>query len=136
MDLGDVMSALAARLKAVPGLDHTYDRPVLQLPAVPAAVVSYPERLDYEVTYANGTNRMALEVWVFFTRTSEQAAHDKVTGWADPSGSDSVKAVLESGTYTAFDFVVVQSVEFARTNLGGTEYAAAVFTLDIVGSGE
>jgi hypothetical protein len=53
----------------------------------------------------------------------------------DGSGASSVKAVLESGTYTAFEAVRVTGGEFDTVTIGGTDYLAVAFDLDIVGRG-
>jgi hypothetical protein len=54
----------------------------------------------------------------------------------NPSGASSVKQVLESGTYTAFDELRVTSVEFDVVSIANTDYLAAMFDLDITGSGD
>lgn len=51
------------------------------------------------------------------------------------SGSASIKAVLEVGTYTAFDTVRVASAEFDIVSMAGVEHLAATFTVDITGQG-
>jgi hypothetical protein len=58
-----------------------------------------------------------------------------VDGYCAGSGASSIKAVLEAGTYTAFDTVRVARVEFDVLTIGGTDYLAALFDLDIIGDG-
>jgi hypothetical protein len=50
--------------------------------------------------------------------------------------SSSLKVVLETATYTEFDTLRVESVEFDTIRMGGIDYLAATFTLDIAGNGD
>jgi hypothetical protein len=63
------------------------------------------------------------------------ASRDLVAAYADGSGARSVKAVLESGTYNAFDSIRVTGCEFDVLNVAGADYLAALFDLDIAGQG-
>jgi hypothetical protein len=133
MDLADVMDALAARLDTIDGLRVHAHPPGTVTP--PAAVVAYPEAVTFDATYGRGMDRMTLPVVVVVGKASDRTARDQLGAYADGSGPKSVKAVVESGTYTAFDTVRVMSVEFDVIAIGGTDYLAAMFDLDISGPG-
>lgn len=61
---------------------------------------------------------------------------DGVAITTDNSGTGkSVKQVLESGTYTAFDTCRVTGVLFDIVTIGAVQYLSATFTIDITGSG-
>ena len=53
----------------------------------------------------------------------------------DPLPNQSVKAVLEAGTYTAFDSLRVTDCEFEVITVAGVQYLAARFNVDIIGTG-
>lgn len=133
MDLGAVMQAVSDRLDTISGL-RCFAYPTADV-SPPAAIVSYPESITYDVTYARGMDRMSLPVVVVVGKVSDRTARDRLGAYCNGSGASSVKAVLESGTYTAFDTIRVESVEFDVVEIAGTSYMAALFTLDIAGSG-
>jgi hypothetical protein len=133
MDLADVMDQTGDRLDTIGGLRVWRYPPNSLTP--PGAVVSYPEDYDYDATYGRGMDRMTLPVVVVVGKPSDRASRDKLAAYVDGSGAASVKAVLESGTYTAFDSVRVMRVEFDVVTIAGTDYMAALFSLDIAGQG-
>lgn len=133
MDLAAVMDAISNRLDTITGLRcHPYP-PGSVTP--PAAIVSYPEGITFDATYARGMDRMTLPVVVVVGKPTERSTRDKLGAYCNGSGAASVKAVLESGTYAACDTVTVRGAEFDVVSIGGTDYMAALFTLDIAGQG-
>jgi len=133
MNLADVMQAVADRLDTITGL-RCFGYPADKI-TPPAAVVTYPESYDYDSTYNRGMDRMELPVVVLVGKTSDRATRANLARYADGSGAASVKAIVESGTYTAFDTVRVVRVVFDVVTIAGSAYLAATFTLDITGSG-
>lgn len=133
MDLGDVMDEVSTRLDTIAGLRCFAWPPGAAVP--PAAVVGYPSDYTYDATYGRGMDRMTLPVVVLVGRPTDRSTRDAIAAYVNGSGSASVKAVLESGTYTALHTLRVMSVDFDVYQLGGTDYLAAIFDLDIAGSG-
>lgn len=134
MILGDVMDALAVRLDTIAGLRvHAYPPDTI---APPAAVVTYPGAIDFDGTYGRGMDSLELPVIVLVGKVSDRASRDAISRYADGSGSASIKAVLESGTYTAFDSIRVSKCTFDVIAIGAVEYLAATFTVSLTGSGE
>jgi len=133
MNLAAVMDAVAARLQTVSGLRVFAYPPGSLTP--PGAVVSYPETYVFDETYGRGMDRLKLPVVVVVGKVSDRAARDQLGAFCDGSGASSVKAVLESGTYTAFHTVRVESIEFDVVTIAAVDYMAALFDLDIAGSG-
>lgn len=133
MNLADVMSQIASRLDTIDGLRvFAYPPDSLQ---PPAAVVSYPESISFDSTYARGMDRMTLPVVAVVGRVPDRNTATAIAAYANGSGSSSFKYVLETGAYSAFHTVTVTSVEFDVVTIAGTDYMAALFDLDIVGSG-
>jgi hypothetical protein len=133
VDLADVMQEVADRLDAIEGLRVHPSPPGKVTP--PAAVVSYPETYTFDETYGRGMDRLSLPLVVVVGRPVDRSTRDALAAYCKGSGAASVKAVLESGTYSAFDVLRVESIDFDVVSIGGTEYMAALFTLDIAGSG-
>lgn len=133
MNLADVMDAVGDRLDTITGLRvHRY--PVGSV-TPPAAVVAYPDDITYDETYARGMDKLTVPLVLVVGKASDRAARDKLGGYVSGSGASSVKAVLESGAYTAFDEIRVASAEFDVVRIAATDYLAAVFELDIRGAG-
>lgn len=133
MNVDDVMDQIATRLDTITGL-RVYAWPPGTV-APPAVVVSFPDSYTYDETYGRGMDRLSLPVVVVVGRPTERQTRDNLARYVAGSGAASVKAVLESGTYSAFHTVRVTGVEFDVVTIGSNDYAAALFTLDIAGSG-
>jgi hypothetical protein len=134
MNLGDVMDAVGDRLDTIEDLRVFAHPPPKIYP--PAAWVAYPEGYVYDATYGRGMDRITnLGVVVVVGKVSDRSARDRISAYADGSGARSVKAVLESGTYTAFDTIRVVDVTFDVLTVAADDYLGALFTLDIAGQG-
>ncbi len=133
VNLGSVMQAVADRLDTITGLRGFGFPPDSVTP--PAAIVSYPDEYHFDDTYRRGMDRLTLPVVVVVGRVSDRASRDQLGVYCDGVGASSVKQVLESGTYTAFDSLVVRNATFDVVSIAGVDYMAALFDLDVVGRG-
>lgn len=100
----------------------------------PAGFVFGPET-TYHQSYASGLTRAKLSVTIAVARAPLDVAWKALAGYLSDTGTASVKACLESGTYTAFDTIIVVRSIVGDVTLGGTAYKGAQFDLDITGSG-
>jgi hypothetical protein len=98
-------------------------------------VVAFPEDYTFDATYGRGMDRMTLPVVVMVGKVSDRTSRDRLTAYLDGSGATSIKAVIEAGTYTAFDVVRVMDATFDVVSMAGVDHLAATFSLDIAGSG-
>lgn len=133
LNIARIMQALADRLATIPSLNTFAFPPGALKP--PAAVVGYPETITYDATYGRGMDRMRIPVVLVAGRANEQSTVARITAYANSQGTSSVKAVLESGTYTEFDVIVVAEGTFDAITIGGADYMACLFDVDIAGSG-
>ncbi|MFI1195512.1 hypothetical protein ACH4T9_19955 [Micromonospora sp. NPDC020750] len=134
MNLGAVAEELRAALGVIEGL-NVAEWGVKRVQS-PAAVVSLPERVDYDATYGRGSDQLTdMAVLVLIARPTDPATLREVATYADGSGPRSVKAAIEAHTYTSCDSVTVVSAEFERVSYADIEYLAAMFRLDITGRG-
>ena len=133
MNVGNVMDAIGTQLDTISGL-RVYDFPS-ELITPPAVVLAYPEEITYDETYGRGMDRMTLPVLVLVGKVDVRASRDTLVPYTNGTGSKSIKAVVEAGTYTAFHTVRVTRCDFDVVRVGGVDYASAMFTLDITGSG-
>lgn len=133
MDLGDVMQAIADRLDTIDGLRVYAFPPDVAQP--PAAIVGYPEVVTYDNTYGRGSDVMTISVVVVDGRPTDRAVRDRITQYASGSGATSIKAVLESGSYTAFGTIRVANAEFDMVTIAAVDYLAVIFECNISGRG-
>ena len=133
MIINNVMNQLAAQLDTIAGL-RVYDFPADHI-TPPAAVFAYPYGGDFDLTAGRGSDTITLPVWVIEGRMNDRASRDNLAPYADGAGAKSVKAVIEAGTYTAFDVVRVAGWETDPYRAAGIDYAATRFDLEIAGDG-
>jgi hypothetical protein len=101
----------------------------------PAAIVTYPEEMLFDATYDRGADTITLPVIVAVGKVHDRATRNLIDAYCAGSGASSIKAVVEAGTYTAFDTVRVTRAEFDIVTIGSGDYLAAVFDLDVIGNG-
>lgn len=135
MNLATVMDEVAARVRELLSL-HTYEWPVGKINGA-AAVVSYPEGIDFDQTYGRGMDTIQdLPVHVAVPHPNEKATRDVLAGWTRGSGATSIKAALERGHWASCGDVVVTSCTFDVVTIGGADYMAATFHLNVTGGGD
>lgn len=137
MIVADVMDEIAAQLETIDELRGRVHAFNTHLPAVDyGAMVDYPETYLYDQTYGRGEDRIdPLMVYVFFTQATDRGIRDRVSDFMSSPGDRSVKAVLEAGTYTAFDYLHVTQSESDDQTFNGVDYFVLIFQLSIVGPG-
>ena len=133
MNLADVMDAIGDRLDTIPDLRVHRHPPGKVTP--PAAIVSFPESYDFDATYGRGMDTMVLPIVMVEGKPTDRSGRDRLAEYVNGSGARSFKAVLESGTYTAFDSIRVAGAEFDVVRIGNIDYMAALFTVEIAGQG-
>ena len=133
MDVSAVMAEIGDQLDTIAGL-RVHRFPAHNI-TPPAAIVSFPEDYTFDSTYGRGMDRMTLPVVLLVGKANDRAAAEQLATYIDGSGTKSVKAVVEAGTYTEFHTVRVVDVDFDIFTVGGNEYLGGTFSLDIAGSG-
>lgn len=127
MDIGAVMDEMADALGTIDGLRVFAYFPDRISP--PVAVVDFPAELDYDSAFSRGADRIKLPVTVLVSRVDSRTARDRLLGY-----QESVKAAIEVHTPVAYDSARVTGVEFNHSvPVAAVEYAAATFTIDIIG---
>lgn len=133
MIIEDVMDDIGNQLDTISGINVLpYEADDID---VPCALVSLPPEINYLATYRRGMDRMTIMVTILVSLVDDRVRRQEIAPFADGAGSQSIKQVLESGTYTAFDVIAVRKGEFDVIDIGGIEYLGAVFTVDIAGPG-
>lgn len=130
MDLGAVMDEVATCMRQVAGL-HAYAWPTGKV-VPPAAVVSYPDNINYQVDRAS--YRISLPLVLAFGRPTDPATRDVLAAYANGSGPSSVRRLVDEYVWTSCDSVTATEADIDIVTVANVEYLAAVFTLDIIGS--
>lgn len=135
MIVADVMDQLGKALESVVSLRGRvlYYPPAKITP--PAAIIAFPDSVDFDQTYGRGMDRITIPVIVVAGNVSVRAARDRIVAFCNGSGSKSVKTALDGGTYTACDTVTVNSAELDIFTMSGIDYISATFEVDVTGSG-
>lgn len=133
MRMADVMDEVGAALQGIEGL-RVYPFTVDRI-TPPAAIVTWPETIDYDAAMTRGGDRMSLSVLVLVSRVDARSARDLLAAYLDGAGPRSVKAAVEARTSTAYDSARVVSATPGGATSGGQDYLGAVFELDIIGKG-
>lgn len=137
MDIAAVMDEIAAKLRVAPSLaGRTFAYPPGTIQP-PAAVVTYPADMIFDVTYGRGVDGMTGVVVVLVGPPTERQTRDQLAKYLNGSGPESVKALLDGdeGAYTSCDGVRVTGWEVDVHTIAGKDHVAAVFQLDITGPG-
>lgn len=129
-----VMDELATRLDTIAGLRvHAFPADQVQ---PPAALVGYPEVVTYDVAMGRGVDQMEIPVFLLVGRLTDRTARDDLGPYLDGAGAESVKAVLRPGPWTAMSSVRVVSAVVDVVTVAAVDYLAAVFTVDVFGTGD
>jgi len=133
MNLATVMDQIGDRLDTIADLNVFRYPPDRVEP--PAVIIGYPEEYGFDEAFARGLDRLTLPVRVVEGKVSVRATRDRLALYVNGTGARSFKQVIESGTYTAFSTVRGTGWAFDVASIAGTDYQAAVLTLDIRGTG-
>lgn len=133
MILIDVMDALETRLKTITGL-RVYGWAAAVL-TPPGAILTAPERI-----VPRGAGRAldrieGISAIVAVSKATERTALRTLSPYASSSGTKSITAVLEGGTYAAFDTVEVKEITIDAIEHAGVPFLGAIHELVIHGPG-
>lgn len=132
MDPAAVRAEIATALRTIAGLS-VYEHDAAG--KVPAAIVSLPERIDYNATYARGLTAMDDVQVIILCGKPGRHAEKAALGYAKDTGTGAVVAVLQGYAWTAFDWITVEYAEFLSVTMGANEYLAVVFHAKLAGRG-
>lgn len=130
MDVALVMDEIGQALAPIDGLRVYTAHPDSITP--PAAIVGYPE-IDYDQAYRGGQDRYDLPLFVAVAKVSERAALANVAPYLAGGGAWSVTAAIDTHAFTTADVVSARRSRPDVLTVGGVDYLAYVFDLDVVG---
>jgi hypothetical protein len=131
--LAAIMDGLETRLATVSGL-RTYEYPPDNL-SPPAAFVNLPTAINFDLAGARAADNYEFIVRVLVAKVSDRAARTKLAGYLNPTGSTSIKSVIEADNILggAADSVWVRSAENVGIfTVGGVEYLGCDFIVEVI----
>lgn len=127
------MDELAAALATIDGL-NTYAYTVQRV-TPPAAIVTWPEEINFDATYGRGSDSFTLPVFVLVGKVDARSSRDALAEYLAGSGPRSVKAVIDGYAYIELDSARVASATVESVTVADVEYLAAIFQIEIFGKG-
>lgn len=127
--VADVMDDIAERLDTISGLrvlPYDDDADDIQLPA---GLISLSPKIDYSKTYGpTGMVKQDFIITILVSLVDSQIRRKEIAPYGDSvnTGGKSVKAVLESGTYTAFDVIFVHTGMYTILTIAENTYKAFI----------
>lgn len=133
MLLSDVMDDLGQALETISGLRvfPYWARSVHP----PAAIVAWPDPLNYDATMGRGSDRCEMLVMLVVGNVDSRSSRNELAAFLDGSGDRSVKRVIESHIPFAYDSARVQRANVAVMTIAAVEFLSATFHVDVIGKG-
>lgn len=131
--LNNVMDDLGRALETIPGLRvfPYWTRSIHP----PAAIVGWPDPLNYDATMGRGSDRCEIPVMIAVGNVDSRSARDVLAAYMAGSGANSIKTVLEAHLPGSYDSCRVTRVDVAVMTINSVDYLSATFRVDIIGKG-
>lgn len=131
-DTTAIMAGIAEQLDTITGL-RVYAYPPDSI-AVPAAVVAFPDTVEYDTTMARGADRVVVPVHVLVGKVSDRASSPALTTYMAGEGLGSVKTAIEADKTLSGEAQTTRVTEAAVSviALAGVDYLAATFQVEVV----
>jgi hypothetical protein len=135
VNISSAATEIAEQAATITGLNAYDFAPGTIVP--PCLVVLNPEPggIVFDQTYGRGMDRITLPVILICGPAVEREQQQGIRLYLDGAGDKSIKQVLESGTYESFDTIRVMVGGVDGVTIGGVEYIAALFDIDLGGRG-
>ena len=131
MTLEQIRQGIAANLSTISGLRTSWFVP--DNPSPPIAIV-VPERVDYDVSFARGSDTYALNVLIIGGRINERTAQSSLDAFLDSTGTSSVKTAIESDKTlggAAHSLRVTDWSGYGPLAIGDAQYLTVTFRVTV-----
>lgn len=129
IDVGAVMQAIADTAQTAGVTTRVYAWPN-DAASVPALIVGYPDKLDFDTTYQRGADRAEFPVWIICGRATERTTRDVLSALI--TGETGVKNALDGDLGGAVQTARVTACSIETVTLAGQEYLSAKFSVDVL----
>lgn len=131
MSLVTLRQGIAANLSTISGLRTSWFVP--DNPSPPIAIV-VPDRNDFDVSMARGSDTYVFQVMVIGGRINERAAQSTLDTFLDSTGPTSVKAAIESDKTlagAAHSLRVTDWSGYGPLAIGDAQYLSVTFRVTV-----
>jgi hypothetical protein len=128
MDLGQIMQAVADELVSASVVANAYGYPAKSI-TPPCAIVGYPEEIEFDMTFQDGSHKLDLPVWIFVGTVHDRSARDRMSDLI--SGVSGVKEALDGTLTAAVQTCRVVDCRIEMITIAGVDYLSAKFSLEI-----
>lgn len=131
MTLAAIRQGIAANLSTISGLRTSWFVP--DNPSPPIAIV-VPERVDYDVSFARGSDTFYLNVLIIGGRINERTAQSSLDAFLDSTGTSSVKTAIESDKTlggAAHSLRVTDWSGYGPLAIGDAQYLTVTFRVTV-----
>lgn len=131
-----IMQGIETRLATISGL-RTRDISPDQI-SPPCAIVGVPPIPEYRATFGRGRFRLAPTVTVLTSAALDRAGQQKLAGYADPTGTQSIAAAIEADRTLGGIVEECHVIDFrplGREEVGLIGYYGGEFTLHVMAPG-
>jgi len=129
--LAAIRQGIAANLSTISGLRTSWFVP--DNPSPPIAIV-VPERVDYDVSFARGSDTYALNVLIIGGRINERTAQSSLDAFLDSTGASSIKTAIESDKTlggAAHSLRVTDWSGYGPLAIGDAQYLTVTFRVTV-----
>lgn len=123
------MDAIGVRLATISGL-RVADYPS-DAANPPQAIVSLPETIEYDSTFARGADRVIIPITVLVGKVSDRAARDALAAYVSGTGAKSVKAAVDGTLAGVAHTVRVTGAKVDVITIGAVDYLGASFEAEV-----
>lgn len=129
IDLSVIMDAIAQRIKDANVTPRAYPWPVGNI-TVPCAVVGYPTKLDFDMTFKRGGDEANFPIYFIVGKSGDLSSRDALSNII--TGATSIKDNLDGNLGGAVQSARVTNCQVEEVAVAGVDYLAAVFTLEVL----
>ena len=101
----------------------------------PTAVVGVVERIEYDNSFARGSDTYTIPVILYISRVDTQLSQETLDSYLQSSGSNSVKAQVESDVTLngqASSVRVTDASDYGVYNVNNVDYLGVQFSIEVI----
>lgn len=129
-----IRDGLKTNLETISGLTASDIVPDYIVP--PIALIAPLNQLTYDTTMGRGADTYSIPVVVYINRMDAQTSQDEVDAYLAGSGSQSIKAAIESDPTlngAAMSVKVVNATDYGEYEVNqGTSYLGVTFNIEVI----